>query len=353
MRSQKEGNNNAVDISNPRRVLVVDNDSTEAARSSAALRSRFGTTLGIRQVGTIQEALSALAREEADLILFDWHAPPGRQPSGTGRNGASSITGHDRLPPPALDALTALHRAATDAAIMVYSQGISEDHAIAALRTGAVECLDKQEGRALGRHVTVAMERHRQRQRLETARREAAHRATHDGLTGLATRELFLEQLEQTLALNARHGRLTGVLFVDLDGFKAVNDTRGHQQGDALLCAIADRLRSCVRRSDSVARLGGDEFVLLVPDAEGSDAMEALKNQLGSLLRQPVPMADGPPVTPGASIGCAVAPTDGTTPAALLAAADRAMYRAKYGTGHRRRRTGPSGEKWSVSGSNR
>ena len=329
VRSQKEEKDCCVDFAIPRRVLIVDNDSTEAARSSAALRHRYGETLPIVQVETPEAAVAALEREGADLILFDW----GRAPCGKPDDSLA-----------ALDAVSSLVRTAPDAAIVVYREGISEHVAVAALRSGAVECLDKRDQQHLGRHVTVALERQRQRQRLEAARREAAHRATHDPLTGLATRDLFLDQLGQTLALNARHGRLTGVLFVDLDGFKAVNDTRGHQQGDALLCTIADRLRSCVRRSDSVARLGGDEFVLLVPDAEGPDAIHTLRDQLGTLLRQPVPMAEGPPVTPGASIGCAVAPTDGTTPAALLAAADRAMYRAKFarpreGRRQRRRRT--------------
>lgn len=342
--SQKPQMNPRVENQIPQQVLVVDNDSTERSRSAMHLRERYGDHPAIRHATSVRGAIHALEEQAADLILLDW-----RVPQETDLAPAEDA----RL---LLEILMAIHHVARDAAIVVYSTGIDEPQAVAALRAGAVECLDKPAGTELGRRVAMAMERHRQHQLLESARREAAHRATHDPLTGLATRDLFLEQLEQTLALNARHGRRTGLLFVDLDGFKAVNDTRGHQQGDVLLCAVADRLRSCVRRSDSVARLGGDEFVLLVPDAGGNEAIDALGTHLKSLLQQPVPMQDGPPVSPGASIGCAVAPRDGETPAALLAAADRAMYRAKAGSHRgrrRRRRDARIGDQWSVSGSNR
>ena len=111
-------------------------------------------------------------------------------------------------------------------------------------------------------------ERHRAEQDLRERTRELAEQAVHDPLTGLANRTLFEERLRAVLSRDARTGDATGVLFLDLDGFKSVNDEHGHQVGDAVLRVVAARLIAAVRPADTVARLGGDEFVVLV---EGCD----------------------------------------------------------------------------------
>ncbi len=171
----------------------------------------------------------------------------------------------------------------------------------------------------------------RQNQRLTTALtlREAQlhHQAFHDGLTGLANRDLFRNRLEHAVELHTRDLRPVSVLFLDLDDFKIVNDTLGHVIGDALLVHTAERLRGAMRAGDTIARLGGDEFALLLED--GSDPRTSAA-RIGDALRTPFDV-DGRRIDIGASIGVVeLAQADGPTTAdELLARADTAMYAAK------------------------
>lgn len=155
--------------------------------------------------------------------------------------------------------------------------------------------------------------------------------ATQDALTGLANRRLFTAWLERSVALAGRQQRQLAVIFIDLDGFKAVNDTCGHDAGDQLLQRVAASLRHNVRQSDLAARLGGDEFAILAP--EGKEALQ-LDSLTERLLKAVTAAAqnDARIATPvSASIGVAIYPADGDTPASLLDAADAAMYAAKKG----------------------
>lgn len=149
-----------------------------------------------------------------------------------------------------------------------------------------------------------------------------------DPLTGVLNRAACLDRLGHALARARRGGRAIAVLFVDLDGFKAVNDSFGHAIGDAVLTAVARRLDDAVRRSDSLARLGGDEFVVLAEDIETPATVEHLAERIGQALREPFPVPDGV-VKLGASIGVVLA--DAGTAAEVLRQADVAMYRAKSG----------------------
>ena len=161
---------------------------------------------------------------------------------------------------------------------------------------------------------------------LQLSERELAHQATHDPLTGLANRTRLLEEITTQLADRRGRSRLV-VLFVDLDGFKEVNDRHGHRAGDRLLVAVADRLRHAARGSDLVARLGGDEFVVLCPGVESVGEATAVGDRVLERLAAPVRLGERD-VSVTACIG--IAPADGhTEPEDLLAAADRAMYAAK------------------------
>ncbi|WP_130491211.1 sensor domain-containing diguanylate cyclase [Motilibacter rhizosphaerae] len=164
----------------------------------------------------------------------------------------------------------------------------------------------------------------------ERARREAhlAHLATHDGLTGLPNRLLLLDRLEQALGRTGRGGSAVLVLFVDLDGFKQVNDVHGHAVGDALLRAVAARLRASVRGMDTVARLSGDEFVV-VAELESVELAAPLRARLDEELTRAYDV-DGIAVRVGASIGehLLEAPVDAEQ---ALVEADRRMYAAKHG----------------------
>jgi diguanylate cyclase (GGDEF)-like protein len=151
------------------------------------------------------------------------------------------------------------------------------------------------------------------------------HEAVHDPLTGLANRTLLRDRLEHALARSQREeDRATGVLFVDLDNFKQVNDAQGHAAGDAVLVELGRRLRAAVRPADTVARLGGDEFVVVCEEVDAAAAL-ALGDRLLAAIREPLPVADVEHHLT-ASIGVALGRTD---PDALLGDADTAVYQAK------------------------
>ncbi len=164
-----------------------------------------------------------------------------------------------------------------------------------------------------------------------TERRQAEakinHMARHDALTNLPNRILFREQMEQALARVHRDKELA-VLYLDLDRFKGVNDTLGHPIGDALLCAVTDRLRTLVRGGDIVARLGGDEFAIVQIDADQPTGAKTLATRVIETVAEPFDI-EGHQIVIGTSIGVAIAPTDGSEPDQLLRNADMALYRAK------------------------
>ncbi|MDX6226824.1 MAG: hypothetical protein QOI76_214 [Frankiales bacterium] len=163
-----------------------------------------------------------------------------------------------------------------------------------------------------------------ERKRLEDA---LTHQAFHDTLTGLANRALFQDRVGHALRHAGGHSSVA-VLFLDLDGFKGVNDTQGHAVGDVLLGLVAERLKHCVRPSDTVARLGGDEFAVLVEDPDGIRAAVWVAERVVATLGQPF-LLDGRELSIGVSVGIAGNTTGLETEDVLLRNADVAMYRAK------------------------
>ncbi|MBF0560568.1 MAG: diguanylate cyclase [Alphaproteobacteria bacterium] len=153
-------------------------------------------------------------------------------------------------------------------------------------------------------------------------------RAFHDALTGLPNRALMEDRLERAVTQAFRREGGLAVLFLDLDGFKPVNDRHGHRLGDELLRHVAGLLKRCVRESDTVARIGGDEFILLLTDIADCARVERIACSILQSFNQPISL-DGITVSIGISIGIAVFPEAGTDPASLLANADKAMYAAK------------------------
>jgi diguanylate cyclase (GGDEF)-like protein/PAS domain S-box-containing protein len=172
----------------------------------------------------------------------------------------------------------------------------------------------------------------------ERAEAELREQALHDPLTGLPNRTLLSDRLSSAIAVAQRQDFSLSLLLLDLDGFKGVNDTLGHQAGDLVLIEVASRLRGALRDSDTAARLGGDEFVLMLPATPLVGAIETAR-ALVDFIVAPI-IIDGKPLTVGASIGIAVFPNHGRDPEVLLAAADHAMYDAKHsGGGYRTFRT--------------
>ncbi len=160
------------------------------------------------------------------------------------------------------------------------------------------------------------------------AEEEVRRLAEHDALTGLPNRTLFLDRLHQSLAAARRQHTQFALMFLDLDRFKAINDTHGHQAGDAVLTEVASRLVRCVRGVDTVSRLGGDEFVVLLADIGGVGQAALVAGAVMREVARPVRVA-GQDIAPSASIGIAMCPGDGQDEETLLRHADVAMYHAK------------------------
>ncbi|MDB5918524.1 MAG: hypothetical protein JWR40_2758 [Massilia sp.] len=152
--------------------------------------------------------------------------------------------------------------------------------------------------------------------------------ANHDFLTDLPNRSLFRERLEHELKHSARTGLPLALLFIDLDGFKEVNDRLGHAAGDQMLQEVAQRISGCVRDTDTVARLGGDEFTVILTDVTRLPYIATIAGEILDELRAPFTLAAGEALI-SASIGITVYPGDGATPEALVTNADEAMYASK------------------------
>ena len=159
-------------------------------------------------------------------------------------------------------------------------------------------------------------------------KRQIEHMALHDALTGLANRTLFMERLQWSLDRAKRQGSMTAVFFLDLDGFKAINDRHGHDSGDELLRTIATRIKRAVREIDCAGRIGGDEFVMVISDIHDEGQALDVRERLLAWIAEPVTLG-GKEIIPQASIGWGVSPRDGASPRELLKAADEAMYEDK------------------------
>jgi diguanylate cyclase (GGDEF)-like protein len=177
--------------------------------------------------------------------------------------------------------------------------------------------------------VTAYLVNAQARSDLQDASERSREAALHDPLTGLPNRVLMLELLEHAFRAGRRSGRLTAMFFVDLDRFKAVNDTYGHQVGDELLVALAERLTGQLRAGDSLARLSGDEFVILCEDLIDTAAADPIAVRLDAELSRPFALSPGE-VRTSASIGIAFSGGEIESPEDLLRDADLAMYRSKH-----------------------
>ena len=223
----------------------------------------------------------------------------------------------------ALEALTLLERE-TQRAAAAATREADEEYRVARFWMGMLSIA----ALLAGLIVTAATLRY-----VNRASREREHLATHDALTGLPNRMLFMDRLEQALVRAQRHGSMVGVMFIDLDRFKRVNDTLGHDVGDRLLCEVAERLRHAMRAEDVVARLGGDEFVVVVTDLENVGQIVHLVERVQDIVADPHPIS-GHELFVSCSIGISFYPGDGTDASTLIRKADTAMYHAK-GSGGR------------------
>ncbi|MBA2781348.1 MAG: GGDEF domain-containing protein, partial [Rubrobacteraceae bacterium] len=163
---------------------------------------------------------------------------------------------------------------------------------------------------------------------LSRAYDESRHRALHDALTGLPNRALFINRLQQSIDRKSREPGTSAVLYMDLDQFKVINDSLGHEAGDELLIEVARRLKSCLRPGDTAARLGGDEFTILLTEISGPADAIKVAERVASALRSPFTLQENQ-VFVTTSVGISLGTSDQTKPNDLLRDADVAMYEAK------------------------
>ncbi len=230
------------------------------------------------------------------------------------------ICAHHSAP---LHAVEQLSAAAPDTPIIVLSDDGDEDSGVAALRAGAQDYLLKSELNAslLGRAVRYSVERKR-------AEVVLAQRALHDPLTALPNRALFVDRVRVALDRSRRTESPVVVLFLDVDGFKEINDTLGHSAGDRLLTVLAERFSGLLRPMDTVARFGGDEFTFLLEGLESENEAAIVAQRISRSAGLPVTLGD-----PERSISVSIGVTIVTDPEAaiddVIRHADTAMYRAK------------------------
>lgn len=210
-----------------------------------------------------------------------------------------------------------------------------EDHAPSATALARALAISRQRVRAAQLVIDGLREQEAELRRkvdqLAQMIESARQHALHDALTGLPNRSLLFDRFKQAVAQGKRRDRRVALLFLDLDGFKVINDTLGHAAGDCILQQVAARLTACVRAADTVCRYGGDEFVVLLPESGGEKSATVAADKIRTQLAAPYAIGDATVEVP-ASIGMAIYPIDALDYSDLLRLSDRAMYRNKAGT---------------------
>ena len=284
----------------PARVLLVENDPRTTLLIGEMLRAVWSSGLVLVQAGSLADATQELQDHGATCVVL----------------------GLAREPSP-LDALTQLTAAVPHIPIIVLADDADDDFGVDAVRAGAQDVLLKGEltPSVLGRSVRHAIER----KRAETA---LARRALHDPLTSLPNRALFLDRLRVALDRSRRTGTAVVVMFLDVDGFKQINDSLGHSAGDLVLTVLGDRFGRLLRPMDTVARFGGDEFVFLFEGLENEHEAALLAERIAASAQLPLAFADEP-IAISVSIGVRIVTDPETGLEDAVRDADGAMYRAK------------------------
>ncbi|WP_250038111.1 putative bifunctional diguanylate cyclase/phosphodiesterase [Paractinoplanes maris] len=292
--------------------------------------------LALERIGLSQEVIRrnsetyfrTLVQKTSDVILIVDEQDRIRYASPS----ATAVLGADPTGNPMAAVIHPVERSrlAEVLAALRTGDGLQEGLDFRALAAERAEVVLEMHGQDLRREPTVAalvltLRDVTERRRLE---QELTHRVFHDAMTGLANRVLFHDRLGHALQRGARDGSVVGVLFIDLDDFKKVNDTLGHAAGDQLLIGVAHRIAGALRADDTAARLGGDEFAALVENVQDPGAVEETAQRILTALAEPIRMDDGSELTAVASIGITTTP-EADTPDELLRQADLALYVAK------------------------
>lgn len=284
-------------------LLLVEDNPGDARLITVLLEDAHSVGLPpLRWVQTIPEALSVLGNESGCVaVLLDLGLPDCE----------------------GLDALHSFAETEQQVPIIILSGNSCDATSLNAITHGAQDFLVKGsfDANSLRRAIHFATER----KRAEVA---IIERALRDELTGLPRRTLLLDRLKVALRQAQRNKTAGAVLFVDLDGFKAVNDTFGHAAGDAVLLRVSANMKSVMRTSDTIARLGGDEFVALLMSVAGAEDAHVVADKLLASIEQPIPYK-GAILQVSASIGMVLFNDEQLDAVELLQRADKAMYKAK------------------------
>ena len=286
----------------PLRALIIEDSPSYATLVSEMLREGLGGDVETIACTKLGEACDVLLDQSLDIVLLDLSLPDAHR----------------------LEALQAVQAAASGVPIVVLTGTADPALGIEAVQAGAQDFLAKRgaDSTLLARSVRYAIERKRSEVRL-------AEQALRDSLTGLPNRVLLIDRLGVALARAKRRPTSVGVLFLDLDRFKTVNDSLGHEFGDQLLIEIGERLRATLRPGDTVARFGGDEFLILCEELSGETEAVRVAERALHAIRKPLTIADHR-ISVSASVGIAFAANDKSAALELIRQADAAMYRAKH-----------------------
>jgi len=284
------------------KILNVEDDDDDAELLAFALAGASDRDYQIRRARSLSEMHGLLAASRPDIVLLDLHLPDS--------HGVDTVR----------KACVASH----DAPILVLTGKNDSDIGLQAVEAGAQDFLPKQEimGPVLKRAIDFAIQR-------KSVVRAAELRAATDALTGLSNRAHFIRALDAATAHADRHCHGFALAFIDLDGFKGINDSRGHAAGDEVLVTVAMRLKGVARGNDHLCRLGGDEFVILLDGIVAEDQGRMAAARYAAAFEEPVMLKSGDMVRVGASLGLALCPADGKTASALVEVADQRMYQAK------------------------
>lgn len=282
------------------RVLLVDDDEDDFLLTKALCQRVQHHLLKLDWASSFEEGQRAIAKNEHDVVLIDY-----RLGAKDGLELLREVTPYCQAP-----------------CILLTGQG-GHSIDVEAMRAGAVDYLAKDEMNAplLERTIRYAVERKRSEEHLNRL-------ALYDPLTGLANRTLFRDRLARELARATRRGHGAALLFIDLDRFKTINDSLGHDAGDELLREMAGRLRGCTRNVDTVARLSGDEFVVILAEVANAEQAEQAARRIIETMSAPIELV-GKSLQVTGSIGITYFPSDAANAETLLKNADMAMYAAK------------------------
>ena len=282
-------------------VLLVEDNPGDARLVVELLSEAMGDAFRVTHVEQLADARQQVMEYGTGCVLLDLSLPDAAR----------------------LEALMQLRAAAPDVPIVILSGLQDELLAVKAVQEGAQDYLVKGrvDGAAIGRSIRYAVER-------KTLEIDHTHKALHDHLTGLPNRELFQDRLKHAVTRARRHQSLIGVMFLDLDGFKPINDNLGHDIGDKLLVALARRLDDGLRGSDTSARFGGDEFVVLCEDVADEQHVINIAERLQRAIAEPFRIDDHE-LQVTSSMGVVVSNGHEEGAEELIRNADEAMYRAK------------------------